>query len=69
MSRTSIQFFVTVPFSYGSFVLDNGASISPVTVRGFLMLLLYKMDPLDLYAHDKHLQRVKREEYTTKFNI
>ena len=33
------------------------------------MLLLHKMDLLDLCACDKHLQRVKREECKGTFDI
>ena len=33
------------------------------------MLLLHNMDLLDLCAYDKHLQRIKMEEYEGKFNM
>ena len=50
-------------------MFHNGAIISLGTVRRCFDAFLHNMDLLDLCAHDKHLQRVKKEGYKEKFDI
>ena len=69
IGRTREQLFFLLCLSARHFLcLIMGPSSVLELSEDVLMLLLHNMDQLDLCVYDKHLQRVKREQYEGKVN-